>query len=196
MRPARSRLMPRVCATARHFASTLSVVLQLGQSSAHVVLPTGSIFFFFLMIRRPPRSTLFPTRRSSDLPLQRGAEQKIHRLRHRLPCVDGFIHQKRQPAASAAVHQTLVFPRRYTCLWPHRHHAGVCISLGPQVGCQQRSEVGARRPEPYHRKRSCAVWELVDELPSQRQDVVMGQVFFPEPTRHSRALESQIGRAS
>src|SRR4051794_41663110 len=25
-------------------------------------------FFFFLMIRRPPRSTLFPTRRSSDLP--------------------------------------------------------------------------------------------------------------------------------
>src|SRR6266480_5726976 len=26
-----------------------------------------SYFFFFLMIRRPPRSTLFPTRRSSDL---------------------------------------------------------------------------------------------------------------------------------
>src|SRR5947209_16708462 len=26
------------------------------------------VFFFFLMIRRPPRSTLFPTRRSSDLP--------------------------------------------------------------------------------------------------------------------------------
>src|SRR2546430_7679576 len=25
------------------------------------------LFFFFLMIRRPPRSTLFPTRRSSDL---------------------------------------------------------------------------------------------------------------------------------
>src|SRR6195952_5607618 len=27
----------------------------------------GCSFFFFLMIRRPPRSTLFPTRRSSDL---------------------------------------------------------------------------------------------------------------------------------
>src|SRR2546425_3879432 len=27
----------------------------------------SSLFFFFLMIRRPPRSTLFPTRRSSDL---------------------------------------------------------------------------------------------------------------------------------
>src|SRR5205814_9094307 len=26
-----------------------------------------SILFFFFMIRRPPRSTLFPTRRSSDL---------------------------------------------------------------------------------------------------------------------------------
>src|SRR2546422_6422182 len=26
-----------------------------------------SFLFFFLMIRRPPRSTLFPTRRSSDL---------------------------------------------------------------------------------------------------------------------------------
>src|SRR5690348_18025615 len=25
------------------------------------------VIFFFLMIRRPPRSTLFPTRRSSDL---------------------------------------------------------------------------------------------------------------------------------
>src|SRR3954467_7555242 len=25
------------------------------------------VFYFFLMIRRPPRSTLFPTRRSSDL---------------------------------------------------------------------------------------------------------------------------------
>src|SRR5437879_11571591 len=25
------------------------------------------LFFFFCMIRRPPRSTLFPTRRSSDL---------------------------------------------------------------------------------------------------------------------------------
>src|SRR2546430_12498008 len=28
---------------------------------------THNVIFFFLMIRRPPRSTLFPTRRSSDL---------------------------------------------------------------------------------------------------------------------------------
>src|SRR5947208_4600703 len=35
------------------------------------------MFFFFLMIRRPPRSTLFPTRRSSDLCcLLVGAEQR------------------------------------------------------------------------------------------------------------------------
>src|SRR5690349_22491430 len=32
------------------------------------------MFFFFLMIRRPPRSTLFPTRRSSDLVLTATAE--------------------------------------------------------------------------------------------------------------------------
>src|SRR5688572_31154534 len=30
------------------------------------------LFFFFLMIRRPPRSTLFPTRRSSDLLKEQG----------------------------------------------------------------------------------------------------------------------------
>src|SRR5258708_38357554 len=29
--------------------------------------PALLVLFFFLMIRRPPRSTLFPTRRSSDL---------------------------------------------------------------------------------------------------------------------------------
>src|SRR5208337_5212645 len=47
-----------------------------GFGSGFVCLLVGSIFFlvrvfvgffFFLMIRRPPRSTLFPTRRSSDL---------------------------------------------------------------------------------------------------------------------------------
>src|SRR6202171_3993669 len=30
----------------------------------------SSVVFFFLMIRRPPRSTPFPTRRSSDLTTQ------------------------------------------------------------------------------------------------------------------------------
>src|SRR2546430_13671318 len=34
--------------------------------------------FFFLMIRRPPRSTLFPTRRSSDL-LRAGATPSLQR---------------------------------------------------------------------------------------------------------------------
>src|SRR5438046_8080754 len=37
--------------------------LSLSDFSLHIFL----LFFFFLMIRRPPRSTLFPTRRSSDL---------------------------------------------------------------------------------------------------------------------------------
>src|SRR5688572_31771727 len=34
-------------------------------------------FLFFLMIRRPPRSTLFPTRRSSDLS-SRASEKPLH----------------------------------------------------------------------------------------------------------------------
>src|SRR5688572_32413221 len=33
-------------------------------------------FIFFLMIRRPPRSTLFPTRRSSDLGGLAGVRQR------------------------------------------------------------------------------------------------------------------------
>src|SRR5690348_18291060 len=40
-------------------------------------------FFFFLMIPRPPRSTLFPTRRSSDLmrkALPRPARLALHLL--------------------------------------------------------------------------------------------------------------------
>src|SRR5499433_4314436 len=36
------------------------------------------LFFFFLMIRRPPRSTLFPTRRSSDL----GQSRPLRGLHH------------------------------------------------------------------------------------------------------------------
>src|SRR5256885_13851893 len=38
------------------------------------------ISFFFLMIRRPPRSTLFPTRRSSDL----GCVEDVGDLAHPL----------------------------------------------------------------------------------------------------------------
>ena len=40
--------------------------------------------FFFLMIRRPPRSTLFPFRRSSDLALLEKFEQEIwNQIPHR-----------------------------------------------------------------------------------------------------------------
>src|SRR5206468_11486067 len=47
-------------------------------------------FFFFLMIRRPPRSTLFPSRRSSDL-VELGMERLVRRV------VGGFdlaIHRR------------------------------------------------------------------------------------------------------
>src|SRR3546814_11852530 len=77
-------------------------------SSLSVVL----IFIFFLMIRRPPRSTrtdtLFPYTRSSDLPVVAGdlvdqvldgvrlrggvavhAEEVVHRLHQRVAVVEG-----------------------------------------------------------------------------------------------------------
>src|SRR5947207_12437924 len=47
---------------------------------SHSFCANFSSLFFFLMIRRPPRSTLFPTRRSSDL---RGARHVLHRHRRR-----------------------------------------------------------------------------------------------------------------
>src|SRR5437762_6781921 len=34
-------------------------------------------FLFFLVVRRPPRSTLFPSRRSSDLPPQRRRRETV-----------------------------------------------------------------------------------------------------------------------
>src|SRR5947209_17204928 len=37
--------------------------------------------FFFLTLRRPPRSTLFPTRRSSDLDAGQGHDAPVHFLR-------------------------------------------------------------------------------------------------------------------
>src|SRR5690349_24776881 len=40
-----------------------------------------SFCFFFLMIRRPPRSTLFPTRRSSDL-VQLAVHRIVEKLLH------------------------------------------------------------------------------------------------------------------
>src|SRR5258708_1736671 len=59
-----------------------------------------SMRFFFLMIRRPPRSTLFPTRRSSDLgpPLA----HRFHHARHRsgtvAPLAGGFLQVARSGA--------------------------------------------------------------------------------------------------
>src|SRR2546426_12794669 len=48
------------CLCARYLLTTLSY-------AQHTRLPRAYSVFFFLMIRRPPRSTLFPYTRSSDL---------------------------------------------------------------------------------------------------------------------------------
>src|SRR2546427_462433 len=49
------------------FASDVTGTFSPG-SSCNLLAGAAGPAFFFLMIRRPPRSTLFPTRRSSDLP--------------------------------------------------------------------------------------------------------------------------------
>src|SRR5215813_15261078 len=51
-------------------------------------------FFFFLMIRRPPRSTLFPTRRSSDL--------TPHLRELALEIASGFLHHRGRPVPSGS----------------------------------------------------------------------------------------------
>src|SRR5688572_31531128 len=53
--------------------------------------------FFFLMIRRPPRSTLFPTRRSSDL-----AELERERYRALVDATHPFAAQMSRHGARAA----------------------------------------------------------------------------------------------
>src|SRR6266571_6794544 len=47
----------------------------------------GVWLFFFLMIRRPPRSTLFPTRRSSDLQISYAGPGALARARLALEIV-------------------------------------------------------------------------------------------------------------
>src|SRR3712207_8935483 len=61
------------------------------------------------MIRRPPRSTLFPTRRSSDLPLAPGPRRPASRLRARrlttasvLPSNNGRQETKRSAQVDGA----------------------------------------------------------------------------------------------
>src|SRR5699024_11610591 len=47
---------------------------------------SSSVFFFFLPLRPPPRSTLFPTRRSSDLKIRDQIASKYNSCRdHRDP---------------------------------------------------------------------------------------------------------------
>src|SRR5690242_21409990 len=53
------------------------------------------ISFFFLMIRRPPRSTPFPTRRSSDLPRPAGTVARREARDQRAPA---RRHPRRVPA--------------------------------------------------------------------------------------------------
>src|SRR5215204_5280468 len=63
---------------------------------AGATMPRTVQVFFFLMKRRPPRSTLFPTRRSSDrlglrpavVQHQRAHREQVRQVRHRRPPPD------------------------------------------------------------------------------------------------------------
>src|SRR5439155_26753727 len=75
---------------------TFFLILHLSYSSSYFPLAIHFLFleslFFFFMIRRPPRSTLFPTRRSSDLfpcspvPLLSRMQPRRSMSSRRLPC--------------------------------------------------------------------------------------------------------------
>src|SRR2546421_9140964 len=56
--------------------------------------------FFFLMIRRPPRSTLFPTRRSSDLILKNCCDALRKVEPGRLILVEAIVPQGSEPHMS------------------------------------------------------------------------------------------------
>src|SRR3712207_8495364 len=81
-------------------------------------------YFFFLMIRRPPRSTLFPTRRSSDLPRSSSRSSSEWRPDGRSRTVGGTRHSAPQVPSSVC------------CLSPVRTHP-----LWACCGCRRvRSE--------------------------------------------------------
>src|SRR2546428_13973306 len=75
----------------------LTVDYYICETQYFTVLTTCLIYFFFLMIRRPPRSTLFPTRRSSDLqrPARGGSAEYAGR-----PALVGRCAGRRSPSVS------------------------------------------------------------------------------------------------
>src|SRR3712207_7055610 len=61
--------------------------------------------FFFLMIRRPPRSTLFPTRRSSDLAVEDLVAVPVLRLARQVAAAleqEDPLARRRQPVRERA----------------------------------------------------------------------------------------------
>src|SRR5688572_32663273 len=66
---------------------------------------------FFLMIRRPPRSTLFPTRRSSDLM----DENALALFRRRTV---GFVFQSFNLIPSMSALENVAFPMQFAGITP------------------------------------------------------------------------------
>src|SRR5260370_5917139 len=78
-------------------------------------MSSRSLFFFFLMIRRPPRSTLFPYTtlfRSRDRSRSQNGQQARESRRHRLPGrskgPDGFARRSEEHTSELQSHLNLV----------------------------------------------------------------------------------------
>src|SRR2546430_5367396 len=93
--------------------------------------------FFFLMIRRPPRSTLFPTRRSSDLqvaqpvagcrreipdrqPAHRRSEEHTSELQSQSNLVCRLLLEKKKKSDSTTVPLSSRYHRRPFAIQPSR----------------------------------------------------------------------------
>src|SRR5207248_11248856 len=115
-----------------------------------IILFFISFLFFFLMIRRPPRSTLFPTRRSSDLSKEQVASRPVWLLRGQ-PFPGTFPHSL-LPGAPPAYRIRKTLP--CSCA---SDPGCTCASIGSCpafLPCSRSKNTNRRAPPPHHWYRS------------------------------------------
>src|SRR5215813_1938413 len=152
--------------------------------------------FFFLMIRRPPRSTLFPyTTLFRSLRPRRLAHDPTPLLDQHQRCLprDGVSGRKRGELTQRMarhhpnlLHAVALAPDLVGCP-AHRHQAGLDVLSAVQVGCRPVEA------EPAHRH--------LQDLFSSPEDTARGWIALVEPPAHAGPLhplarEEQRDRAS
>src|ERR1043166_1230103 len=83
MRPRSRAKLSRLRRHARHAAWSVWCLGELPHVREHTAAFSGSFLFFFLMIRRPPRSTLFPYTTLFRSPARVGAARQSRAVAHR-----------------------------------------------------------------------------------------------------------------